>query len=220
MESNYPLEMEDESEVANFQLFRECLSTPLIEKSSITPPKKGRKARAGRKTAIKSLSVSAAEEPNDAAELADFVDVSDLGVQKSNCLLTKKQYLATEIFTNLPPELRTLTYSTWLNTPSLQAQYSVPIPPATLSNIINTLPLSITDTLTTYEILSPTKTTLEFLSPILTSYLETLTTAPLAAWQLRGKATECEICLRTWVPLTFHHLIPLRRVEIHVHVLR
>jgi len=69
--------MEDDNESSNFQLFRECLSTPLIEKSSATPTKKARKARAGRKTVIKPVSVpTAAEEPNDAAELADFVDVS------------------------------------------------------------------------------------------------------------------------------------------------
>jgi hypothetical protein len=78
----------------------------------------------------------------------------------------------------------------------------------TISNIINTLPLSITDTLTTYEILSPTKTTLEFLSPALAAYLDTLTTAPPPAAQLRNKVSECEICFRTWVPLTFHHLVP------------
>jgi hypothetical protein len=71
--------MEDENESSNFQLFRECLSTPLIEKSSIAPTKKARKARAGRKTAIKPVSVStAAEESNNAVELADFVDVSTI----------------------------------------------------------------------------------------------------------------------------------------------
>lgn len=68
--------MDDE----NFQLFRDCLSTPLIEKSSIKPAKKVRKARAGRKTAIKPVSDST-EEPNDAAELAEFVDVQVMHVK-------------------------------------------------------------------------------------------------------------------------------------------
>ena len=67
--------MEDDTENSNFQLFRDCLSTPLIEKSSTTPHKKVRKARAGRKTAIKPVTTPREEEPNDAAELADFVDV-------------------------------------------------------------------------------------------------------------------------------------------------
>ncbi|TVY75716.1 Uncharacterized protein LSUE1_G005665 [Lachnellula suecica] len=205
------MQNEEDNETSNFQLFRDCLSTPLIEKSSVTPPKKARKVRAGRKTAIKPV-YTTPEEPNDAAELGEFIDVS---IVVSNGLLSK--YLATEIFTNLPAELRTLTYSTWLNTPSLQARYSTPISSITASNIINTLPLSITDTLTTYEILSPTKTTFEFLLPILTSYLETLTTAPPPVSELRNQATECEICGRSWIPLTFHHLIPR---EVHAKVLK
>lgn len=64
----------DKSEIFNFQLFRECLSTPLIEKSSLTPEKKSRKSRGNsrRKTAIKPVTI---EEPNDAEELAEFIDV-------------------------------------------------------------------------------------------------------------------------------------------------
>ena len=76
--------MEDENEESNFQLFRECLSTPLIEKSSITPTKEARKARAGRETAIKPVSAST-EESNDAAELAEFVDVSTRCSGGSDC---------------------------------------------------------------------------------------------------------------------------------------
>jgi len=64
----------DHSEESNFQLFRDCLSTPLIEKSTTTPAKKPRKARAGRKNAIKP--VIQAEEPNDTEELGEFIDVS------------------------------------------------------------------------------------------------------------------------------------------------
>ena len=64
--------------MANFQAFRDCLSTPLIEKSSVEPTKKTRKSRgkAGRKNAIKPISVTT-EESNDAEEeLAEFIDVS------------------------------------------------------------------------------------------------------------------------------------------------
>jgi hypothetical protein len=63
-------------EEANFQIFRDCLSTPLIEKSSTQPANKTRKARGNgrRKTAIKPVSVET-EEPNDAEELAEFIDV-------------------------------------------------------------------------------------------------------------------------------------------------
>lgn len=66
----------DEAEEANFQILRDCLATPLIEKST-TEPKKPKKARAkaGRKTVIKPVS-AVPEESNDAEELADFIDAS------------------------------------------------------------------------------------------------------------------------------------------------
>jgi hypothetical protein len=62
------------SEDANFQVFRDCLSNPLIEKSSQQPPKKTRKARVRRKTAIKPVEATI-EEPDDAEELSEFIDV-------------------------------------------------------------------------------------------------------------------------------------------------
>lgn len=58
----------------NFQIFRDCLSNPLIEKSSEQPTKKTRKARGGRKTAIKPIKQDI-EEANDAEDLAEFIDV-------------------------------------------------------------------------------------------------------------------------------------------------
>ncbi|KUJ14712.1 uncharacterized protein LY89DRAFT_619807, partial [Mollisia scopiformis] len=182
----------DETESGNYQLFRECLSTPLIEKSSTKPESKTKKSRGSgrRKTAIKPV---VAQEPDDAEELADFID-----------------YIATEIFTNLPPDLRTLTYSTWLNTPTLQSTYTDPPSPALLHKIINPLPASITDTLTTYSLLNPTldQDTTSFLTPILSTYISSLLTPPLAPHLARPLATECEICDRSWIPLTYHHLIP------------
>jgi len=180
-------------EEGNFQIFRDCLSTPLIEKSSNRPAKKPRKARGNgrRKTPIAPVSVET-EEPNEAEELADFID-----------------YLALEIFTNLPASLRTLTYSTWLNTPSLQSLYSESLlPTRTQESIFDSLPTTITDTITTYSLLAPNQTTTEFLTPILTNYLSTLLSHPPAAYQQRQLVEECEICQRTWIPLTYHHLIP------------
>ncbi|KAG4421432.1 hypothetical protein IFR04_005491 [Cadophora malorum] len=179
----------DHSEESNFQLFRDCLSTPLIEKSTTTPAKKPRKARAGRKNAIKP--VIQAEEPNDAEELGEFID-----------------YLGTEIFTSLPSDLRTLTYSTWLNTPSLQATYSDPLATSTNNSILDSLPPSITDTLTTYSLLPNHKTITEYLTPILSNYIGTLLTPPPPPRTTGLQATECEICDRSWIPLTYHHLIP------------
>ncbi|PBP23086.1 hypothetical protein BUE80_DR005699 [Diplocarpon rosae] len=188
----------DRSEDSNFQLFRDCLSTPLIAISNNTPTRKARKARGGRKNAIKP--VIQTEEPNDAEELGDFID-----------------YMATEIFTNLPATLRTLTYTAWLNTPSLQALYTDPLSTSTRTNILDALPPTITDTLTTYSFLPSQKTTSEFLSPILDTYISALLTAPPAPSITRTQATECEICERSWIPLTYHHLIPK---AVHAKVLR
>lgn len=137
--------------------------------------------------AIKPVTV---EEPNDAEELAEFID-----------------YLAQEIFTNLPTDLRAITYSTWLNSPSLQTTYIDPPSPSTLHKILDPLPVSITDTLTTYSLLQD-KDTFEFLNPIVTAYISTVLTAPPPACLTRQLATECEICDRSWIPLTYHHLIP------------
>ncbi|PMD67271.1 uncharacterized protein K444DRAFT_515846 [Hyaloscypha bicolor E] len=177
------------SEESNFQIFRDCLSTPLIEKSAEQPVKSARKAR-GRKTAIKPIKHEI-EEPNDTEELAEFID-----------------YLAHEIFTNLPTSLCTLSYSTWLNTHSLQSLYSETLPPARMASILDPLPPTITDSLLTYSFLAPHQTTNEFLTPILTTYLSTVLTPPPPPSQQRPFVTECEICQRSWIPLTFHHLIP------------
>lgn len=126
------------------------------------------------------------------------------------------QYLAQEIFTSLPTDLRTLTYSTWLNTPSLQATYTDPPSQSTLHKILDPLPVAITDTLTAYSLLQD-KDTFECLNPIVTAYISIVLTAPPPAYLTRQLATECEICDRSWVPLTFHHLIPR---GIHAKVLK
>lgn len=63
----------NEAEDTNFQIFRDCVATPLIEKSS-EPAKKKPRANGRRKTAIKPVAQN--EECNDAAELAEFIDVN------------------------------------------------------------------------------------------------------------------------------------------------
>jgi hypothetical protein len=101
-----------------------------------------------------------------------------------------------------------LTYSAWLNNPSLQALYNDPLSPPRVTSILDPLPPTITDSLITYSLLAPNQTTNEFLPPILNSYLSTLLTPPPKPHEQRPFVTECEICQRSWIPLTFHHLIP------------
>ena len=68
--------MENNESATNFQIFRDCLATPLIEISTKESSTSSRKARGSgrRKTAIKPI----AKEPdtNKAEELADFIDVN------------------------------------------------------------------------------------------------------------------------------------------------
>ncbi|KAG9237863.1 hypothetical protein BJ875DRAFT_502440 [Amylocarpus encephaloides] len=114
---------------SNSLLFLDCLSTPLISKTQNLDTSTGRierrvaKNRRGRETAIKPV---LSQEEDDAGELAGFID-----------------YLATEIFGSLPEELRRLTYSTWLNTPSLQTTYTLPLPSTTITLLLNTMPVSL-----------------------------------------------------------------------------
>jgi len=66
--------MED-VETSNFQFFRVCLSTSLIEKSTEIPPKSIRaRSKAGRKTAVKPV-IAENTETDDADELAEFIEV-------------------------------------------------------------------------------------------------------------------------------------------------
>ncbi|MCJ1367165.1 hypothetical protein MMC16_006297 [Acarospora aff. strigata] len=186
---------------SNYEVFRDCLSGPIIEKSAITPTKpRKRKTSKGRKTAVKTgqhpdhnedEQHSDGDNPED---LADFID-----------------YLATEIFTALPDDLRTLTHTTLQATPSLTTKYALPLPQPTLTSLLLTVPASVPDSLTSYALLpssdDPSSTSLAtFLAPILTAYISTITTPP-PPWP-STRTPHCEICLRDWIPLTYHHLIP------------
>jgi hypothetical protein len=69
-------------ETANFELFRDCLSTPLIEKFAAKPPKarQWRKSSYGRKKSqVPTPDVSVEnEDSKDAEELSDFINVTIL----------------------------------------------------------------------------------------------------------------------------------------------
>lgn len=123
-------------------------------------------------------------------------------------ILRHKKYTAHEIFIILPPALRTITYSKWLKSPTLKFLYPDDLPRETAYSILNPLPPDITDSLTTYSILPPLTSLAEFLTPVLISYVALVTAAPPPPRLAKDLATECEICERNWVPLTYHHLIP------------
>jgi 5-methylcytosine-specific restriction endonuclease McrA len=74
---------------------------------------------------------------------------------------------------------------------------------------------SINDSLTTYGLLPETLSFLLFLNPILTAYVTT-TTSPPPIWSTT-RGTCCELCARSWINLTYHHLIPK---SVHAKVLK
>ncbi|KAF4343412.1 hnh endonuclease [Fusarium beomiforme] len=179
----------------NYALFRDCLSTTLLQPASSAPNPPKRRRR-GKNTGAPLVASNPVPNPQkDAEELAEFID-----------------YLATEIFENLPDELQTLEYRTWREDETLQEQYSLPLTKQSLS-VLN-LPPSVIETMTTYNLISADldveshlpSSPESFLLPILTSYITPLIEPPPATRSTRTDA--CEICARSWVPLSYHHLIP------------
>jgi hypothetical protein len=122
------------------------------------------------------------------------------------------QYLASEIFPSLPADLRSLSYATTQNDPSLLAPYSEPLSREVLESICGSLPVSVSDTIAAYGLVSTDSSTADsldialWLSPVLGAYIAATTAAPAPYASTRASA--CELCARSWIPLTYHHLIP------------
>lgn len=122
-------------------------------------------------------------------------------------LILSRQFLASEVFTSLPSTLQTLSYTAIQQTPTLlTTTYPIPLPYSLLESLTSTLPTSVSDTLTTYGILSSATDIPELLSPLLTDYISAVT-APPPIWSTT-RTEACEICERSWIPLSYHHLIP------------
>lgn len=182
----------------NYEQFRDVLTTVLIDK--ISSPQKRAKSRRRTKSGIKSTVNTAKNtikednrEPTDFEDLVEFTD-----------------YIATLTFSSLPSDLQKMTHYTWAERSDLQDQYTLSLSSTDISeHVLSGLDPSITESLTAYSFINPpAEDVTTFLAPILTSYLNAVTTPPLAAWTTRGKATDCEICGRDWVPLMYHHLVP------------
>ena len=191
------------SEDANFENFRDCVFSVITEKSTLKL-KKARPPRHKRSTSkptARPESTTSNEEAirEDPSDLADFSD-----------------YIASQIFHDLPPNLRTLSHQTLQDDPNLSETWSTPLTLTTLEDIAARISPTVTDSLTTYNLIAPPTTDLTtFLSPILTAYITTTTTPPPHPSTTR--LTHCEICDRDWVPLTYHHLIPKK---VHAKVLK
>jgi len=194
-----------ERETSNFQTFRECLSDATIRRLAIQPskPKKNnhKKNKLGRKNAIKPVASqpkrqhgedgeeAESEVNNDAEDLADFTD-----------------YLASEIFPSLPPDLRLLSHAAIKENAALKDHYTDPLPTPVTEALLAPLPPSVPDSLTSYNVVSSNSDITNFLAPVLSAYCAAVT-APPPIW-ISTRTTHCELCLRDWIPLTYHHLIP------------
>ncbi|KAI9743226.1 MAG: hypothetical protein M1818_003072 [Claussenomyces sp. TS43310] len=201
--------MLQDDETSNFQIFRDCLSTTLIEVFAITPtkPTRRRKGGNGRKTprvevSVDPLAAQASQGENDAEELAEFID--------KKAKLKAKQYLATDIFAILPAELRLLTLATYASAPSLQERYAVPLTALNAGPILQNLSPATADSLEAYGLTTASASVDSLLAPALNAYLTAVTAAPSQTRHRAAAAAACccDICERDWVPLTQHHLIP------------
>ncbi|KAG2418407.1 hypothetical protein HFD88_001508 [Aspergillus terreus] len=192
---------------ANYQVFRECLSSVIVEKSnphrpSKTPRRRGPKSRRNTRTTdspqqedtTPDSSLSSTVNPE---EIADFIDLPIGGAN---------QFLASEIFTSLPTDLQTLSYAALQHTPSLEDRYATPLPRTTLDALTTTLPVSVPESLTVYGLIPDAADTPDFLNRVVGEYVAG-TTRPPPVWATT-RTDACEICERDWIPLSYHHLIP------------
>jgi hypothetical protein len=226
--------MSAEQEQHNFDVFRECLSEMLIQRLSV--PQKPARKRAGKertvskpKGARKQQEVAPDVPANDASapdadELADFIEVCNGLARTFNALyLLPLQYLSAEIFPALPPSLRSLNHLALTETPSLSDVYEDPLPTNTVEAITSTIPISAAESLVSYVLPSsaiqeaPSTAIMPIMTDVLNNYVSSVTKPPPPPSSTRPVSNECEICGRTQLPLTYHHLIPR---AVHAKVLK
>ena len=121
-------------------------------------------------------------------------------------------YLALEVWPSLPKSIRDATYESLSSDEELREMrsdaFSIPV---------NTIPVpvSFSDTLVSYSLFEDADDCIRFLRKVLSDYLIEATAPPPVWKNTRGE--ECEICERSGVKLTYHHLIPK---SVHAKVLK
>lgn len=121
-------------------------------------------------------------------------------------------YLASEVWPSLPKSLRDASHGTLSSDEGLREMRSDPfsIPLDAIP-----IPTSFFDTLVSYSLFGDADDCIRFLRKVLSDYLIEAT-APPPVWK-QTRTEECEICERSWVKLTYHHLIPR---SVHAKVLK
>lgn len=190
------MEHDDEDQLVSYEVFRDCISVALVEhnRTASKPPKQRRRA----KHRLSTTTELGSEQPATGQaqeDLAEFID-----------------YIASEIFECLPLDLQQVDFRSYRESAAMQREYALPLTPENITKL-DLIP-SITENLITYGVIAPDPslssdlpaTIQVFLAPVLSSYLASRTTPPPATYATR--ASECEICDRSWIPLSYHHLIP------------
>ena len=108
------------------------------------------------------------------------------------------QYISTELFHCLPTDLRT---------PSSHTTDALSVSPSTLSIVLARLPPTVADSLVSYRLLPSSADLPALVTSIVESYVAAITNLATMSSRLTP-TTECELCARDWIPLTYHHLIP------------
>jgi len=108
--------------------------------------------------------------------------------------------------------LRKLSYDDIKNDIRLAEKYDTPLSSETYNPIYELLPESFSKSFDTYELLRSDVDLARVLEPVFNSYVDAVTTAP-SEYQHTQRGTECEICERDQLPLTYHHLIPKQMHE-------
>ena len=187
------LTMNDDN--GNHDAFRDCLFSAVVEKLTLGTKKSSKKVS----LASQSSTVSSGHTEPDPSELADFSD-----------------YLATEIFSNLPEQLQGLSYHNLQANATLSEKWSLPLTLTMLEELSVRVPGDVADSLVAYGLIDPPKSDVQsFLAPVFSGYISAMTVPP-PKWA-ETRTSTCEICDREWVPLTYHHLIPK---QVHARVLK
>lgn len=84
-----------------------------------------------------------------------------------------------------------------------------------LETLVSSVPPTVVDSLEAYGLLPSSSDIPNLLMPVFQDYINT-TTAPPPVWSAT-RADACELCERSWIPLTYHHLIPK---QIHAKALK
>ncbi|KAI1193647.1 hypothetical protein F5X97DRAFT_338714 [Nemania serpens] len=209
----------------NYELFRDCLSTAILEKITIpqTKPRRRTKVRSKKKGAVLASSHGESVLHQEDREKNDKnTDILDQSAERrsdnpgegmnentipNDDLADFTEYIATETFAYLPTELKTVDYHDYVASPSIRKRYILPLTGAEIPAHLPALDPGIADSLTAYGITDEERQGVhEFLAPVLTAFLTALSTAPPPPSSTRADA--CELCGRDWINLSYHHLIP------------